>query len=135
MSILIKFGISSDQRLNFMLFLDCSKGFNHLTHQWFWRVAEHCRLPRPLVLCILRIVEMQLATLVFAGCIFEEAEWRCGYRQGGPCSLDLYFYHRSRSFLSRTCKSQRRLSLWGFCDDWKLTFDGIAPIRNSCHGP
>ena len=53
-------------RLHLMLFLDCSKGFNRLSHVWLRRVFQKCQLPKHLQRAIYRLVEEQKAFLVFA---------------------------------------------------------------------
>ena len=117
--------------LRLSLLLDCMKGFNYASHSWTHRVLEHARLPAGLRLSIQRLVETQTAFLLFAGYLYPPCRRQCGYRQGGPLSTLLYIICVA-PFLHALSQVNGVRKVFGFCDDWEISFTGLRPLRQIC---
>ena len=76
----------TDRRLRLIILMDCTKGFNYISHNWARRVWAALRLPAGLARCIVRLLETQHAILIYAGLVFDSVRWQSGFRQGGPFS-------------------------------------------------
>ena len=114
--------------LRLLLLLDCMKGFNYCSHGWTSRVLRRARLPRPLLLCIERLLNTQYAFLVFGGTVFPRVQWRSGYRQGGPLSAMLFVILVAPLLNYLSTLSGVR-AVFGFCDDWQISINGLKPVR------
>ena len=124
-----EFRASTTKRdLQLLLLLDCTKGFNLVSHSWTRRVFEQSGLPAALQRSIFRLVETQFATLVFGGLVFSAVQWLCGYRQGGPLSGIIYIIIVA-PFLAALANVEGVRRVWGFCDDWEASISGIRPVR------
>ena len=119
--------ISKDQ-LSFLMCLDCSKGYNMVSHTWLHRVLRASGLPAAMVLCITRIVFTQIAFLVFAGTVHEAVSFLAGFRQGGPLSGYL-FVLVCDPFLLALASTPDVMLVCGFCDDWAAAVQSIRAIR------
>ena len=80
-------GSLTDRRLRLILLMDCTKGFNYISHDWARRVWRAFRLPEGLIQWIQNLLEIQFATLIFAGLGFDSVQWKCGFRQVAPSLL------------------------------------------------
>jgi hypothetical protein len=70
--------VLSKRELHLLLLLDCSKGFNRLSHSWLKRLLHKARAPANLVLSIVRLVFTQIAYLLFTGFVFDRVGFACG---------------------------------------------------------
>ena len=113
------------RNLQLLLLLDCTKGFNLASHSWTRRVFEKSGLPCRLRRSIYRLVERQLATLLFGGLTFAAVLWLCGYRQDGPLSGIIYIIVVA-SFLAALADVEGVRKVYGFCDDWEVS---VAALR------
>ena len=66
--------------------------------------------------------------LLFAGIAYEQVQWRCGYRQGGPLSALLYVISVAAFLFALTLIDGVR-AVFGFCDDWEVSIAGLRPVR------
>ena len=100
-----------------VLSLDCSKGFNRVSHEWLRRVLEAARCPRAVLEAIMRMVTTGSATLVFKQTWIDTVVSNCGLRQGGPLSCLLYVIAVDPLLCSMAAVPEVELVL-GFVDDW-----------------
>lgn len=116
------------RELHMLLLLDCTKGFNLLSHSWISRVLSHARLPVVLRRCTERLVMKQHAYLIYTGIVFERVVFLSGIRQGGPLSGYL-FVLCCACFLASVDGLSNVHFVKGFCDDFQTLVRGIGAIR------
>ena len=120
--------MSSKRQLYFMIFLDCTKGYNLLSHSWVRRVFTAARLPAGLIRSIVRLTQTLYAYLAFAGILFPVANFLCGLKQGGPLSC-IIFVICCAAFLKEASLLDGVSHVLGFCDDWNVALKGIRAVR------
>ena len=99
------------------LSLDCSKGFNRMSHSWVERVLRAAGCPDAIVSAIMRLVSPAVAFLVHNQRRMSRLDFLCGLRQGGPLSALLYVIAVDPLLCAFRSVPQVVLVL-GFVDDW-----------------
>ena len=120
-------GSLSNRRLRLILLIDFTKFFNYASHAWSNRVWAAFRLPAGLRRSIARLVEIQVAILLYAGMAFEAAQWLSGYRQGGPLSA-IILVITIAPFLHALTMIPNVRAVYGFCDDCEVSLVGLAAV-------
>ena len=98
-----------------------------MSHDWARRIWRSFRLQDGLIRWIQHLLEVQYAVLIFAGLVFQPAQWQCGFRQGGPFSA-LIFVVIVAPFLVVLSTTPGVRKVFGFCDDWEASITGLAPV-------
>ncbi len=99
------------------LSLDCSKGFNRMSHSWIQRVLRAAGCPETMVAAIMRMVCPMVAYLVHNQRRMSRLEFMCGLRQGGPLSAMLYILAVDPLLCAFRAVPNVVLVL-GYVDDW-----------------
>ena len=108
--------IASDEFLA-VLSLDCSKGFNRMSHSWIERVLRKAGCPEALLSAVMRMIAPCTAILMYNMRRMSRMEFRCGLRQGGPLSALLYVLAVDPLLCAFKAAPDVVLVL-GFVDDW-----------------
>ena len=103
-----------------VLSLDCSKGFNRMSHSWIRRVLVAAGCPDCMVNAVMNMVSPMVAILVYNQKRVSRLTFDCGLRQGGPLSALLYVLCVDPLLCAFSSTSDVSLVL-GFVDDWLAT--------------
>ena len=118
--------ISSDELLA-TLSLDCSKGFNRMSHSWVQRVLRAAGCPEFMVAAVMRMISPSVAILVHNQRRMSRMNFLCGLRQGGPLSALLYVLAVDPLLCAFRSVPHVVLVL-GFVDDWLAAARSVASI-------
>ncbi len=116
---------AGSDNLKLFLLMDCTKGFNLVSHVWTARVLDKMGLPAGLRRMVERLLSIQRGILSFGGMRHHPIEWKCGFRQGGPLSAML-FVLVADPFLESLVGLEGVEDGFGFCDDWQAIMSDIA---------
>ena len=99
------------------LSLDCSKGFNRMSHSWVERVLVAAGCPHAMVTALMHMISPTVAYLVHNQRRMSRLEFACGLRQGGPLSAILYILAVDPLLCAFRSVPDVDVVL-GFVDDW-----------------
>ena len=107
----------NDRELLAVLSLDCSKGFNRMSHSWVERVLRASGCPDFMIQAIMRMINPTVAYVVHNQKRVSRLSFECGLRQGGPLSALLYVICVDPLLCAfKTVPDVALVS--GFVDDW-----------------
>ena len=117
----------ADNRLLTTLSLDCSKGFNRLSHSWLRRVLVAAQCPQPLIDAVMELVVESKVSLTYRKQRYRRIPLFCGLPQGGPLSPLLFVLCVEPLLSALEQHSDVELTL-GFVDDWLASTFNLSCI-------